>query len=298
MMTDIKMTRSSRGFTLIELLVVIAIIAILAAILFPVFAQAREKARGISCESNEKQIGLAVYMYTQDADEKYPMSYAAEVLYPGDQGDGTPSFSDAAQAIQTYIKSGVFANDGNGGMSGGVWACPSFPVSNQSDNYHFREDLFTGDWNIPPANAGDTSWTGPGKCSVGSITMVDSPSSKVMAWEGPESGSGKAGAGIQFPTDFYAWDNGTYANQNGSDIADGQSDFDFPKGAPQWWLPYRPRYRHTGTCNMLFLDSHVKAIHRGSFNYCRDMYINQADEATRPVASWFHGSAGCPIGSW
>ena len=61
-----------RGFTLIELLVVIAIIAILAAILFPVFAQAREAARKTSCVSNMWQVGIAFTMYTQDYDECYP----------------------------------------------------------------------------------------------------------------------------------------------------------------------------------------------------------------------------------
>jgi len=64
---------NKRGFTLIELLVVIAIIAILAAILFPVFARAREKARQTSCLSNMKQIALSVDMYCQDYDECYPM---------------------------------------------------------------------------------------------------------------------------------------------------------------------------------------------------------------------------------
>src|SRR5579862_1224391 len=64
------MHRTKNGFTLIELLVVIAIIAILAAILFPVFAQAREKARQAMCISNQKQLGLAFLQYEQDYDEQ------------------------------------------------------------------------------------------------------------------------------------------------------------------------------------------------------------------------------------
>ncbi len=66
-----RKTRSPKGFTLIELLVVIAIIAILAAILFPVFARARENARRASCGSNLKQIALGMFQYTQDYDERY-----------------------------------------------------------------------------------------------------------------------------------------------------------------------------------------------------------------------------------
>src|SRR6059036_2655013 len=87
------MNKSKRyGFTLIELLVVIAIIAILAAILFPVFAQARDKARQAACFSNQKQIGSAFMMYVQDYDETYPMGahwwgnpgwmYWPELIFP------------------------------------------------------------------------------------------------------------------------------------------------------------------------------------------------------------------------
>jgi prepilin-type N-terminal cleavage/methylation domain-containing protein/prepilin-type processing-associated H-X9-DG protein len=87
------------GFTLIELLVVIAIIAILAAILFPVFAQARAKARQTACLSNMKQIGLGIMSYVQDYDELYPvnnMSYAPT--------DANKEFSAWMQHIQPYVK--------------------------------------------------------------------------------------------------------------------------------------------------------------------------------------------------
>ena len=84
------MTRK-RGFTLIELLVVIAIIAILAAILFPVFAKAREKARQTSCLSNLRQIGTAILSYAQDNDEQYPFGENFAGAPPGaNQGACTP----------------------------------------------------------------------------------------------------------------------------------------------------------------------------------------------------------------
>ena len=88
--------RRKKGFTLIELLVVIAIIAILAAILFPVFARARENARRASCQSNLKQIALGVFQYKQDYDEKLP-TVATPYAAPGPYG--------WADAIQPYLKS-------------------------------------------------------------------------------------------------------------------------------------------------------------------------------------------------
>lgn len=97
--------RPMPGFTLIELLVVIAIIAILAAILFPVFAQAREKARQASCLSNTKQLSLALLQYAQDSDECIPPYSLTE---PGSPSAGTTSLSNYYRwnaLIQPYCKS-------------------------------------------------------------------------------------------------------------------------------------------------------------------------------------------------
>jgi len=94
-------SRKQRGFTLIELLVVIAIIAILAAILFPAFARARENARRASCQSNLKQIGLGVMQYTQDYDEKLPFVQ----MGPAVTGSFVKDYTIWADVFLPYLKS-------------------------------------------------------------------------------------------------------------------------------------------------------------------------------------------------
>src|ERR1043166_4202756 len=100
------------GFTLIELLVVIAIIAILAAMLFPVFAQAREKARGVTCLNNLKQIGTGLHLYLQDYDETYPLNRFA-MPASRDCGKQSPPGYTWKESVQPYVK------------NGDVWVCPS-----------------------------------------------------------------------------------------------------------------------------------------------------------------------------
>jgi len=99
----------ANGFTLIELLVVIAIISILASILFPVFARARENARRASCMSNMKQLGLGMMQYVQDYDEKYPliMYNDGEKALPPNHGTHTVPYAWNCWAfrIYPYVKS-------------------------------------------------------------------------------------------------------------------------------------------------------------------------------------------------
>lgn len=101
-----NLRKFEKGFTLIELLVVIAIIAILASILFPVFARAREQARKSACQSNLKQIGIGIAMYAQDHDETYPLGAAGEL---------TETVSNRwYDVINPYIKS-----------KQQIWICPT-----------------------------------------------------------------------------------------------------------------------------------------------------------------------------
>lgn len=126
--------RRAAGFTLIELLVVIAIIAILAAILFPVFAQAKEAAKKTSCLSDLKQVGLAMALYGNDFDGGYPAwsSYVYDLVHGGPYSNPvdypygintTSNFWD--YKLIPYVKSGTPpTTDTRGGYSGGVWQCP------------------------------------------------------------------------------------------------------------------------------------------------------------------------------
>ena len=119
------MHRHSRGFTLIELLVVIAIISVLAAILFPVFAQAREKARAIACLSNQKQIGLALLQYVQDYDETYPQEHPGTSNPAVDDNNGqleSPDYGSPFAKIMPYVSHENSA--GTASLQQQLFVCP------------------------------------------------------------------------------------------------------------------------------------------------------------------------------
>ena len=147
-----------RAFTLIELLVVIAIIAILAAILFPVFAKAREKARTSSCQSNEKQMGVAITQYAQDYDEKLPGRY-----------NGAEAYS-WRYVIQPYLKSTQ------------VLVCPS-NTTNTYDCYDNTNPLVPTPRRSYAAN-GHGSFQTPMRANNGAaLAALDQPAQLVLVCE-------------------------------------------------------------------------------------------------------------------
>lgn len=262
------MKRRLNGFTLIELLVVIAIIAILAAILFPVFAQAREKARGITCLSNLKQVGTGLAMYVQDNDEKYPM----------DQYFANANFTDQHywhDSIYPYIKNGDRSSNGTTMVttgSGGVFHCPSFP-DNQSAQYGINDAISTD---------GVASWSPAGYVAVTtSEASIVKPADAIVVVEKGRNdtnwGFASFDAGEWSWTDYVAPVNGE-ATHDGPHYDLDQTkhhdcDYTNSDGGGTWdGCNLFPRYRHTGTTNVVFCDGHAKAMTRGSINWFRNIY--------------------------
>jgi prepilin-type N-terminal cleavage/methylation domain-containing protein/prepilin-type processing-associated H-X9-DG protein len=178
MLEDIAMKKS--GFTLIELLVVIAIIAILAAILFPVFARAREKARQASCSSNLKQLALGILMYAQDYDETFPggggmgptlsngwgETIWSEEIYP--YVKNTQLFFCPSESSTPVMGDGIgmsYGCNATAPVMGWQWGSKMASVVNVSGTILLGEKG-DGDWPCYPYDSPPASW-GPVDVVVG-----------------------------------------------------------------------------------------------------------------------------------
>ena len=235
----------SRGFTLIELLVVIAIIAILAAILFPVFQKVRENARRASCQSNEKQLGLAFTQYTQDNDEKFPMCTDPAGVY-SDNNNWTEM--GWAGRIYSYAK------------STGLYKCPddsTATVAATATTPTLVPISYGYNCNIPALN--------PANGIGGALSQLNGPSNTILLFEvtgvvadptNPQEISSSGDYAVyQDSLDTYA--PGGPAKGVGNPVT-GQMP---QTGSPG--LTFSKQAVHSGGSNFLLADGHVKWL-RGS----------------------------------
>jgi prepilin-type N-terminal cleavage/methylation domain-containing protein/prepilin-type processing-associated H-X9-DG protein len=160
------------GFTLIELLVVIAIIAILAAILFPVFAQAREKARSSMCLSNQRQVSTAMQMYVQDYDERYP-TWLDDVPKDADHPNGKNTW---VENLQPYSKNKK------------VWVCPSDDITGEAKGEGLK--IGSATQNSYWLNAYVFRWSGRNSQTKSpylsaALAEINYPSTTIVLCDGP-----------------------------------------------------------------------------------------------------------------
>jgi prepilin-type N-terminal cleavage/methylation domain-containing protein/prepilin-type processing-associated H-X9-DG protein len=170
------MKNKKKGFTLIELLVVIAIIAILAAILFPVFSRAREKARQAACLSNTKQIGMAVAMYAQDWDETLPIC-GCFGCYGGP--DAVNPYCSPQAKIMPYLK------------NLDVYDCPSADMwkltAGDGISYYTGSEYhwpFPREWAGRPIEIGWNAWAGFLPFGAVKLSQISTPAEFVVFYDG------------------------------------------------------------------------------------------------------------------
>jgi len=247
-----------KAFTLIELLVVIAIIAILAAILFPVFAQAKAAAKKTADLSNLKQIGLGILMYSGDADDMYPR---------GGFNNGTNWFT-WREATSPYIKSGdqKYSN-GDPYVKGQLWASPSEPT-NALYGYGAHDGIIPADY----------SWYNPsGFNHSHSQTSLDRISEKLLVTTIGINPNWNAGSAIGVESLMWTWCNWSWpVVWDKTGMAQYEGDNRDTDGKIGWKLP---RYRYTESANVAYADGHAKSVKKGAMDWCRNIYTNGFNDA-------------------
>ena len=220
------MSARKNGFTLIELLVVIAIIAILAAILFPVFARARDKARQATCQSNLKQFGLGIMMYVQDYDEAMP-HYGIE--FCADTNTTAMGFYDL---IGPYV------------MNADIFVCPTDEYTTTS--YRGAFPVGVGPWmrtlrcsygivrSFAGSESGGRVGATPWVRGLVRYAEIDRPAERVLVFEADAFG--------------LRWN---------TDVGFNSEGYPIPMTSPE--EVGNMRYRHSGQMNLLYADGHVKS---------------------------------------
>jgi prepilin-type N-terminal cleavage/methylation domain-containing protein/prepilin-type processing-associated H-X9-DG protein len=251
-------SRQRSGFTLIELLVVIAIIAILAAILFPVFAQAREQARKTSCLSNLKQVGTGLMMYTQDYDEVMPTAFAT---VPPINGGGTNAIP-YEQQLMPYIKNNQLFTDPSDALPRGWPDMGSLWDGRYLNNRIKRSYAYVGAINTqeranaggaqPDPNTGMSQW-GAGN-SLAAIDQSAETISLVESWAA-NGGVGDSAVGTPWGSLFTGCDTWKLAGRQVP--AQGPID-QFAACGEFANNGLRPMKGHMDQGNYLFADGHAK----------------------------------------